>query len=42
MRRRTIVSVALLMAVIGLTTAACGNMKADPNPYGFVDSRSDG
>jgi len=41
MRLKTFVSVALLMVVIGVTTAACGNMKPDPNPFGYVDSRRD-
>ncbi len=41
MRHKTVISKALLMALIGLTTAACGNMKTDPNSYQFIESRKD-
>ncbi len=41
MRLKTIDSVALLLAMIGLTTTACSGMKPDSKPFGFVDSRRD-
>ena len=42
MRLKTVISAAVVMALIGVATAACGNLKPDPNSYQFVDSRADG
>lgn len=41
MRLKTVITLALLMASIGVVTAACGTMKPDPNSFQFVESRRD-
>lgn len=42
MRLKTVIATVAAMALVGVITTACGSMKPDPNPYGFVDSRRDG